>query len=64
MTTTRCTNDADDASIAPDRDHNLGHLRLRHQETNEIILIPAPSDDPNDPLNWYDLVNSVAQKDD
>ncbi|KAL0259835.1 hypothetical protein SLS55_005575 [Diplodia seriata] len=30
----------------------LGSLRLRHHETNEIILIPAPSDDPNDPLNW------------
>ncbi|KAF2158264.1 MFS transporter [Myriangium duriaei CBS 260.36] len=30
----------------------LGRLRLRHQETNEIILIPAPSQDPNDPLNW------------
>lgn len=30
----------------------LGHLRLRHVETNEIILIPTPSNDPNDPLNW------------
>ncbi|KAF1357099.1 MFS transporter [Delphinella strobiligena] len=30
----------------------MGHLRLRHEETNEIILIPTPSDDPNDPLNW------------
>lgn len=30
----------------------LGHLRLRHQETNEIILIPTPTNDPNDPLNW------------
>ncbi|THZ16518.1 MFS transporter [Aureobasidium pullulans] len=30
----------------------LGHLRLRHAETNEIILIPTPSNDPNDPLNW------------
>ncbi|OJD34923.1 mfs transporter [Diplodia corticola] len=30
----------------------LGSLRLRHHETNEIILIPTPSDDPNDPLNW------------
>jgi len=30
----------------------LGHLRLRDQETNEIILIPRPSSDPNDPLNW------------
>lgn len=30
----------------------LGHLRLRHAETNEIILVPAPSSDPKDPLNW------------
>ncbi|KAI9664638.1 MAG: hypothetical protein M1821_006084 [Bathelium mastoideum] len=30
----------------------LGHLRLRHLETNEIILIPTPSKDPSDPLNW------------
>lgn len=30
----------------------LGHLRLRHAETNEIILIPQPSSDPGDPLNW------------
>lgn len=30
----------------------LGSLRLRHHETNEIILIPTPSNDPNDPLNW------------
>ncbi|CRG88992.1 putative transporter mfc1 [Talaromyces islandicus] len=34
------------------RTNMLGSLRLRHQETNEIILIPAPTDDPNDPLNW------------
>jgi hypothetical protein len=30
----------------------LGHLRLRHAETNEIILVPTPSSDPRDPLNW------------
>lgn len=30
----------------------LGTVRLRHHETNEIILIPTPSKDPNDPLNW------------
>ncbi|KAL2129075.1 hypothetical protein VTI74DRAFT_8267 [Chaetomium olivicolor] len=34
------------------RMRTLGNVRLRHQETNEIILIPAPSEDPNDPLNW------------
>ncbi|KAL4908626.1 hypothetical protein BDW74DRAFT_188538 [Aspergillus multicolor] len=32
--------------------HNLGHVRLRHHHTNEVILIPAPSSDPNDPLRW------------
>ena len=30
----------------------LGSLRLRHHQTNEIILVPTPSNDPNDPLNW------------
>lgn len=31
----------------------LGHLRLRDYETNEVILVPTPSSDPKDPLNWY-----------
>ncbi|KAE8453255.1 hypothetical protein EG329_011322 [Mollisiaceae sp. DMI_Dod_QoI] len=30
----------------------LGSVRQRHEHTNEIILIPTPSQDPNDPLNW------------
>ncbi|KAI0409720.1 major facilitator superfamily domain-containing protein [Xylaria palmicola] len=30
----------------------LGNVRLRDPHTNEVILIPSPSDDPNDPLNW------------
>ncbi|KAK4230533.1 major facilitator superfamily domain-containing protein [Podospora fimiseda] len=34
------------------RKRTLGNVRLRHQDTNEIILIPTPSSDPNDPLNW------------
>ncbi|KAI3544740.1 hypothetical protein CABS01_03026 [Colletotrichum abscissum] len=34
------------------RARTLGNVRLRHPETNEIILIPTPSADPNDPLNW------------
>ncbi len=37
------------------RTRTLGNVRLRHHETNEIILIPAPSEDPRDPLNWYTL---------
>ena len=31
----------------------LGSLRLRHHQTNEVILIPTPTKDPNDPLNWW-----------
>ncbi|KAL5358608.1 major facilitator superfamily domain-containing protein [Aspergillus floccosus] len=31
---------------------HLGTVRLRDHHTNEIILIPKPSDDPSDPLNW------------
>lgn len=31
----------------------LGHLRLRDEDTNEVILVPTPSNDPKDPLNWY-----------
>ncbi|KAF9880023.1 hypothetical protein CkaCkLH20_02834 [Colletotrichum karsti] len=30
----------------------LGNVRLRDEATNEIILIPKPSADPSDPLNW------------
>ena len=40
-------------TVAGHKAHMLGKVQLRHQDTNEIILIPAPSDDPNDPLNWY-----------
>ncbi|KAJ4144978.1 hypothetical protein LMH87_003843 [Akanthomyces muscarius] len=34
------------------RKATLGNVRLRNQENDEIILIPTPSSDPNDPLNW------------
>lgn len=30
----------------------LGRLRLRDEDTNEVILVPTPSNDPKDPLNW------------
>ncbi|KAI0442252.1 major facilitator superfamily domain-containing protein [Xylaria telfairii] len=30
----------------------LGNVRLRDHHTNEVILIPRPSNDPNDPLKW------------
>ncbi|KAF4969205.1 hypothetical protein FZEAL_10271 [Fusarium zealandicum] len=32
--------------------NTLGGLRLRNKNTNEIILIPTPTNDPNDPLSW------------
>lgn len=31
----------------------LGSVQLQNVETKETILIPTPSSDPNDPLNWY-----------
>lgn len=31
----------------------LGSVRHRDELTNEIILVPTPSNDPNDPLNWW-----------
>ena len=37
--------------------HTLGTVRLHHAETKEVILVPAPSNDPNDPLNWYVFQN-------
>ncbi|KAI1333411.1 MFS general substrate transporter [Xylariaceae sp. FL0255] len=30
----------------------LGTVQLHDHDTNQIIPIPTPSDDPNDPLNW------------
>lgn len=37
----------------------LGNVQLRHHETNEIILVPTPTSDPNDPLNWYNSSYAV-----
>ncbi|KAK7514488.1 major facilitator superfamily domain-containing protein [Phyllosticta citriasiana] len=34
------------------KQNTLGSLRLRHEDTNDIILIPTPSNDPRDPLTW------------
>jgi hypothetical protein len=28
------------------------HSNLKHDPTGKIVLVPQPSDDPNDPLNW------------
>ncbi|KAI5465860.1 major facilitator superfamily domain-containing protein [Mariannaea sp. PMI_226] len=34
------------------RKHTLGNVQLRDRETNALLLIPIPSQDPHDPLNW------------
>ena len=37
------------------RSHTESHNgNLKHVTGHpEVILVPQPSDDPNDPLNWY-----------
>lgn len=37
----------------------LGTVQSRHAHTNEIILVPTPSNDPNDPLNWCVVACSI-----
>lgn len=32
--------------------HYLEHLKKVHRKGEVIILVPQPTDDPNDPLNW------------
>lgn len=44
--------DVEDVAAERKRKHTLGNVRLRHHETNDLVLIPTPSKDPNDPLNW------------
>ncbi|KAJ9271366.1 hypothetical protein DTO212C5_2716 [Paecilomyces variotii] len=34
------------------KEQTLGTVQLRHYRTNKVILVPTPSNDPNDPLNW------------
>ncbi|TVY39109.1 putative MFS-type transporter [Lachnellula subtilissima] len=43
---------AESYKSAAKRVETLGTVRHRHEHTNEIILVPTPSNDPNDPLNW------------
>ena len=31
----------------------LGSIQMRNPTSKEIILIPSPTQNPNDPLNWY-----------
>lgn len=35
-----------------DHTNTLGSVRLQDAITKARILVPAPSNDPNDPLNW------------
>ncbi|KAK7745338.1 hypothetical protein SLS53_002834 [Cytospora paraplurivora] len=44
--------DRENPKVEKHRHRTLGNVRLRHHETDEIILVPTPSNDPNDPLNW------------
>jgi hypothetical protein len=37
-----------DLEITPDIDRGL----LKHDATGQIVLVPQPSDSPNDPYNW------------
>lgn len=29
-----------------------GNMNVRHEEGDDIVLVPQPTDDPEDPLNW------------
>ena len=40
------------ADFKPEHVNALGSVQLRHPVTNDIILVPTPSNDPNDPINW------------
>lgn len=43
-------------------DASLGHATTRHLKTTKdgsTILIPQPSEDPNDPLNWSQTKKNI-----
>ncbi|KAI9724399.1 MAG: hypothetical protein M1812_000467 [Candelaria pacifica] len=42
----------DDASRSPETAHTNARLKYDRTGRVPIILVPQPSDDPNDPLNW------------
>lgn len=33
-------------------DLGLDKVHLKHDQTGKVVLIPQPSDSPNDPYNW------------
>lgn len=41
-----------DAAEPVDAGNKLGTLRLFHEHTHDVILIPTPSNYSEDPLNW------------
>jgi hypothetical protein len=43
----------DTSFSAAERVATYGTVQHRDPVTNAIVLIPKPSSDPNDPLNWY-----------
>ncbi|PMB69348.1 putative MFS-type transporter [Beauveria bassiana] len=54
VVTRQCEKGAESAPRSKvSRKATLGNVRLRNEENNEIILIPTPSLDINDPLNWF-----------
>ncbi|KAJ6142440.1 hypothetical protein N7471_001893 [Penicillium samsonianum] len=48
-------NELNSSTITAHRHHpteTLGHVRLQDEVTGATLLVPQPSSDPNDPLNW------------
>ncbi|KAJ5097126.1 hypothetical protein N7456_007847 [Penicillium angulare] len=44
--------DSIDSDLKAKPTNTLGSVQLRNPITNDVILVPTPSNDPNDPLNW------------
>lgn len=53
----------DKEMVPPPSKETLGTIQLRHHDTNQVILVPTPSRDPNDPLNWYGYSSSIPEDD-
>lgn len=45
-------NSPDITSLRHRPTHTLGHVQLQDRDTGATLLVPQPSSDPNDPLNW------------
>lgn len=48
ITKSRKGNDPQDTELV----QSLGSVRIQDTQDKERILVPRPSSDPNDPLNW------------